>query len=81
VLLDPRLTWITTATVDSSIVPATLSMVISPTVLTEEFDREYAVLVLVADTRAGSPNSNVVLVPIELANIGDLLWVGRIFKE
>ncbi len=80
-LIDPALTWITSATVDSNVIPADLSMVISPTILTEEFQREYAVLVLVADTRAGTPNSNVVLVPIQFANIGDLTWISLLQKE
>lgn len=80
-LVDPALTWVTSASVDGDVVPADISMVISPTVLTEEFQREYAVLVLVADTRAGTPSGNVVLVPIELANIGDLLWITFLGKE
>jgi hypothetical protein len=80
-LVDPALTWVTSATIDSDVVPADISMVISPTVLTQEFQREYAVLVLVADTRAGTPSSNVVLVPIELANIGNLLWITILGKE
>ena len=80
-LVDPALTWVTSATVDSDIVPADISMVISPTVLTQEFQREYAVLVLVADTRAGTPAGNVKIVPVELANIGGLLWISFLGKE
>jgi hypothetical protein len=80
-MIDPQLTWIESATLDSNVVPANLTLVMSPTVLTGEFDREYAVLVLVADTRAGLPNGNVTLVPIELANIGDLTWISYIIKS
>ena len=80
-LVDPALTWITSATIDSNVVPADISLVISPTILTETYQREYAVLVLVADTRSGPPSGNVVLVPIQLANVGDLLWAGFLSKE
>lgn len=82
-LVDPGLTWITTATVDSSVVPADITLGINPSVvLTDDvFHREYAVLVLVADTRAGPPTGSVKLVPIQLANIGDLIWVGYVTKE
>lgn len=81
IMVDPSLTWVTTATLDSNIVPANIALGIDPTVLTEEFQREYAVLILVADTRAGTPNGNVTLVPIQLANIGDLLWVSILKKN
>jgi hypothetical protein len=73
-LIDPLVTWITTATLDSNIVPANLSIGFDPSILTEDIQSEYAVLVLVADTRAGTPNQNVTLVPIHLANVGHLLW-------
>jgi hypothetical protein len=74
VMLDPAVTWITTATVDSPSTPALISIGFDPAVLTEDYQREYAVLVLVADTRAGTPPENVTIVPIELANIGYILW-------
>jgi hypothetical protein len=79
--VDPELTWVLSATLDSDIVPANLSLHIDPSILTEEFQREYAVIVLVADTRAGPPSENVTLVPIQLANIGALLWGSLIAKE
>jgi hypothetical protein len=80
-MIDPNLTWITTATVDSGVVPAGIQLTMDPTVLGTGFARQYAVLIVVADTRAGTPNGSVTLVPIELANIGDLLWAGLISKE
>jgi hypothetical protein len=80
-LIDPSLTWITKATLDSGSVPADLSLVIDPSILTQKFQREYAVLVLVADTRAGTPSGNVTLVPIQLADIGNLLWAGYIKNQ
>jgi hypothetical protein len=69
--------------VDSGVVPADITLGINPSVvLTDDvFHREYAVLVLVADTRAGPPTGSVKLIPIQLANIGDLIWVGYITKE
>jgi hypothetical protein len=80
-LIDPQLTWVTTATLDSNVVPADLTLGINPSILTEKFQREYAVLVLVADVRSGPPNGNVVLVPIQLANIGQLLWAGFVTNQ
>jgi hypothetical protein len=80
-MIDPLLTWVTTATVDSNIVPANITLVMDPTVIGEEKQRVYAVLVLVADTRAGTPSGNVTLIPIEMANIGELNWAGFIIKE
>ena len=81
IMVDPLLTWIMTATLDSDVVPADLALGIDPTVLTEKSQREYAVIILVADTRAGTPNGNVTLIPIQLANIGDLLWVSILKNE
>jgi len=80
VLVDPALTWVMSATLDGNVAPATLKLVVDSAVLTKKSQREYAVLVLVADTRAGTPNSNVYIVPIQLANIGKLLWIGDIKK-
>jgi hypothetical protein len=81
IMLDPLLTWITTATVESDIIPTDISLGIDPSILGEDFQREHAVLILVADTRAGSPNGNVTLVPIQLANIGQILWSPIIANE
>lgn len=73
-------TWVTTATVDGNSVPSDIVIGIDPTVLTQSYQREYAVLILVADTRAGSPNQNITMVPIELANVGDLLWITTLYR-
>jgi len=80
VLVDPALTWVTSATLDHNVAPADLTLVVNPSILTKRSQREYAVLVLVADTRAGTPSTNVYLVPIQLANIGKLLWIGALGK-
>jgi hypothetical protein len=87
VIIDPQLTWIT-PTLDSNIVPATLSLQIDPSIMdiddnADDFDlhREYAVVVLVADTRAGSPGGNVVLIPVELANVGSLIYISSISNQ
>jgi hypothetical protein len=81
VMLDPHLTWITAATLDRDVVPADLSLQIDPSILTERSQREYAVVILVADSRAGTPNGNVTLIPVELANVGFLMWAGLIANE
>jgi hypothetical protein len=74
VIVDPELTWISSATLDTINIPAELTIGVNPAHMTEDYQREYAVLVLVADTRAGTPAENVVVVPIQLANVGDLMW-------
>lgn len=56
--------WITQATAVTNTVPSTVTLAVDPTVLGAEFDVEQAVMVLVADTRAGSPPENVKIVPI-----------------
>jgi hypothetical protein len=81
VMLDPTIDWITGATLDKATTPATLSIAIDPAIMTEDYQRVHAVLILVADTRAGTPSQNVTIVPIELANIGNLMWVSLLNKE
>lgn len=78
VLIDPGLTWVTSATLSSNVVPADLTLVVNPSILTKGSQREYALVILVADTRAGSPTQNVYFVPIQMANIGRLLYLGVI---
>ena len=79
--IDPELTWIKSATSDDNVVPSNLSLVIDPSVITEVGHREYAVLVLVADTRAGLPPQNIKIVPIELARVNNLLWMPVLEKN
>jgi hypothetical protein len=79
-MIDPELTWISSLTSDTNAVPSTLTFTIDPSVVTEVGQREYAVLVLVADTRAGAPTQNVVLVPIEVARVNNLLWLTTLKK-
>jgi hypothetical protein len=79
VVSDPLLTWIT-PTLNSNVVPASLSLHINPSILGTGLQREFAVVVLVADTRAGSPSGNVVLVPVQIANVGDLSYLADISK-
>lgn len=74
VIVDPEITWISSAKLDTINVPAKMRIVVNPAQMTQDYQRKYAVLVLIADTRAGSPNQNVVLVPMELANVGGLMW-------
>jgi hypothetical protein len=81
VMLDPTIGWITGATLDEATTPAVLSIAINPSIMTEDYQREHAVLILVADTRAGTPPQNVTIVPIELANISNLMWVSFLNKE
>lgn len=73
--------WIITATIDGGSVPSDITIVVDPSVLTEDYQREYALLILTADTRAGLPGQNMTVVPIELARVGDLLWITTISKK
>lgn len=79
--LEKKPSWIISATVDGESVPSNITVVLDPTVLTEDYQREYALLVLVADTRAGLPDQNMTVVPIELSRVGDLLWITTISKK
>ncbi len=56
--------WITNAGYNSNQVPAEIRFTIDPSVLGTDFTSSKAVLVLVADSRAGLPPDNVTIVPI-----------------
>ena len=56
--------WITQASSVTNTVPAGVTLSVDPTMFGADFSKEHAVLVLVADTRAGSPPDNVAIVPI-----------------
>ncbi|HXF61265.1 MAG TPA: hypothetical protein VNK95_06590 [Caldilineaceae bacterium] len=62
--VDPTINWITGVSSDATSVPATINIQLDPTVLGPNFPTTYAVMVLVADTRAGAPPENVEVVPI-----------------
>lgn len=79
-MIDPELTWISSLTSNNNAVPSTLTFTIDPSIVTASGQRQYAVLVLVADTRAGTPLQNVVVVPIELARVNELLWLTTLKK-
>ncbi len=64
ILWPSEVPWITEASSPTSTVPSSVSLTVDPTALGTDFDREHAVLVLVADTRAGSPPDNVAILPI-----------------
>ena len=64
--IDPAVTWISDVVSLDNTTPSTLRITADPTALGPGFERQEAVLVLVADTRAGSPPNNVAAVPLRL---------------
>ena len=58
--------WITAATGVTYTVPSTVSLTVNPAVLSDTFDVELALMVFVADTRAGTPPDNVDILPITM---------------
>ena len=61
-----EVSWITAASYVTNTVPTEVSITVDPTALGNAFDLEHAALILVADTRAGSPPDNIEIVPIML---------------
>lgn len=70
--IDANVDWIVSAYSDNNGVPSTLTLVLDPTKLEATNDVERAILVLVADTRAGSPPENVKLVQIEILRVNSV---------
>jgi hypothetical protein len=62
--IDPSLSWLDEVSFDTLEVPANLTVKADLTTLGADFDPRYAVIVLVADTRAGLPPDNVTILPI-----------------
>lgn len=62
--IDPAVNWVTSVSSDNTSVPSDLRVVIDPSVLGNNYKLTQAALVLVADTRAGSPPENVFTVPV-----------------
>lgn len=58
--------WIVDATYLTNTVPSKVSLSVNPSPLGADFDLEHAALIIVADTRAGSPPDNIDIVPIML---------------
>jgi hypothetical protein len=57
--IDPAINWITEVSSDQPSVPSTITINGDLSVLPDNFDPQSALLVMVADTRAGSPPDNV----------------------
>ena len=62
--IDASLPWLTEVSFDTMQVPSTLTVKGDLTKLGADFAPQHAVLVLVADTRAGLPPDNVTIIPI-----------------
>jgi hypothetical protein len=58
--------WITEATSITNTVPSTVSLTVSPESLGAGFGVEEAVMIFVADSRAGSPPDNIEILPITM---------------
>ena len=65
--------WIIEATSVTTTVPATVSLTVNPAVLGASFHLSQAVMVFVADTRAGSPPDNVRILPISMMCAQDVI--------
>lgn len=64
--IDPDVPWITQVSSDRTAVPATITVTADPTSLGAGFQTRNALLVLVADARAGEPPENVRIVPLSI---------------
>ncbi len=62
--IDPALPWLTEVSFDQLAVPSILTVKADLNVLGADFDPQFAVIVMVADTRAGLPPENVTILPI-----------------
>lgn len=62
--IDPTVDWITSLSSDVTSVPSIITIQVDPNVLGTNYGRADALLVLVADSRAGSPPDNLFAVPI-----------------
>jgi hypothetical protein len=62
--IDASLPWLTEVSFDKMQVPGNLTLKADLTKLGPDFAPQYAVLVMVADTRAGLPPDNVTIMPI-----------------
>ena len=62
--IDSSLPWLTEVSFDKLQVPGTLTVKADLTKLGADFAPQYAVVVMVADTRAGLPPDNVTILPI-----------------
>lgn len=65
--------WIVEATSPDTVVPSAVTLTVNPEVLGESFDLSQAVMVFVADTRAGSPPDNVKVLPINVMCAQDVI--------
>ncbi len=70
--------WIVSATATTNTVPSTLSLTVKPQVDKAPFDYRQAVMVFVADTRAGSPPDNVKILPITMMCAQDKVMLPNI---
>jgi hypothetical protein len=70
--IDASVDWVVSASSDSTDVPSTLTLVLDPTKTDATNRLRRAVLVLVADTRAGGPPDNIKIVPLEIIRAGGL---------
>lgn len=64
--IDPAVNWITEVSSNVASVPSTITIQADPTILGADFASERALLILVADTRAGTPPDNIRVVPLSI---------------
>lgn len=69
--IDPAINWVTSVSSDKTSVPSDIQIVIDPSALGNNYKLTQAVLVLVADTRAGTPPDNVFVVPVFTMCVSD----------
>lgn len=72
--------WITQATSVTNTVPSSVTLAVNPQTLGADFTTEQAVMVFVADTRAGSPPENVEILPIMMMCAEDRVLAPTLFR-
>ncbi len=72
--------WIVEATSPRTVVPSSVTLRVNPFVLGDSFDLSQAVMVFVADTRAGSPPDNVKVLPINVMCAQDVIRVPSLHR-
>ena len=72
--------WITEATSITNTVPSTVSLTVDPSTLGDAFHLEQALMIFVADTRAGSPPDNIDILPITMMCAQDKILAPAVLR-